>query len=244
MTKKYNTLYNFYLSESTKDKYKEVHVDLIRGSGANVETDEKIQKYSNKMKEFGSYGNFPPIKASLETVDDFDIEEYQDADERGYGHELAWSREISSKDKGKNYLSIYDGHHRALAALENNYPIKYIDPSKNLNEGWYDSDEVETIKITLEDMLLVKKSIDKTLEDIFQNRKSKTSGEIEVWKVENKFLIIDGWHRFIETALKNKKEFIVKVVGDGYSNDYVTNFDANDLYSTKEFIETIKEWNE
>ena len=104
--------------------YIEVQSDLFRESGANATDPELIETYVAAMQAQGGWSSFPPITAHLPDVDDDDIEEFEEAAEEGYEHELAWSRPLRRADVGTEYASIVDGHHRAYAARTLGIPIR------------------------------------------------------------------------------------------------------------------------
>jgi GTP:adenosylcobinamide-phosphate guanylyltransferase len=104
-------------------------------------------------------------------------------------------------------------------------------------------DPFEKIKVSLSDLILVKKSIDNSFIDVFsKNKKTKTKGLISVWQVGKKYLIVDGWHRFVEMLVKGKTIFEVQVVGDGYSDYWKTNFDDDEIYDINSLKDTIESW--
>ena len=107
----------------------------------------------------------------------------------------------------------------------------------------FDKDK-ELIELSLNDLILVKSSINGALYDVSTNRGSQTEEEIEVWQVKDKYVIVDGWHRFVELALKGIIVFAVQVVGRGYSDYWVTEYNNNEVYSTEDFIEAINEYTE
>lgn len=106
------------------DRWKEVDSSLFRGSGANVTSESKALKYAESMRRQGGWGNFPPVHAHVGTIDEDDVDEYNEADEKGYAHELDYNRPLTRKDIGRDYVLLEDGHHRAWAAYLNKIPIR------------------------------------------------------------------------------------------------------------------------
>jgi len=103
---------------------KEVDSDLFQGSGCNDSTDQsKIDEFANIMR-YNGWGNFPPIKGKISSVSEGEFEDYKDAVEGGYEHELDYSRELFHSDIGKPIARISDGHNRAYAAKACGIPIK------------------------------------------------------------------------------------------------------------------------
>lgn len=111
--------------DSDGNRYEELQSDLFRESGHNATFPEKIDKYYKIMKDYDGWGPFPPIEyAGVSQVDEYDLEEYNEADEAGYAHELAWSRPISEADLGMWYAHLDDGHHRSYAARRLGIPLR------------------------------------------------------------------------------------------------------------------------
>lgn len=107
------------------DRYVEVQSNLFRGSGVNASTSEElIERYARAMDGPSGWGRFPPIHGTVHIVDENDVEEYLEAEEHGYEHELDWSRPLSLGDVGLEYVSIDDGHNRAWAAKAVDIPIR------------------------------------------------------------------------------------------------------------------------
>lgn len=109
----------------SSDKYVEVQSDLFQGSGVNASTsDTKIRRYQKIMEEHEGWGPFPPIHGVILEIDSNDIEDYQEAANGGYEHELDWSRPLKTSDIGIMYVAVEDGHNRAWAAHYSKYPIR------------------------------------------------------------------------------------------------------------------------
>jgi len=106
------------LGSRAREKYTEVGSDLFRESGVNVYEPGKIERYRAAMRASQGWSNFPPIHGVLQSVDVSDLEDWREAEEGGYTHELAWSRPLLPSDLGKTYVAIEDGHHRAYAARQ------------------------------------------------------------------------------------------------------------------------------
>lgn len=101
---------------SQAERYVEVSSMLFRGSGVNATSMETARSYAAQMERYGGWGAFPAIHGVLMQIDQADLEEYQEAEEGGYAHELDYSRPLTEADLGREYVSIEDGHHRAIAA--------------------------------------------------------------------------------------------------------------------------------
>jgi len=104
--------------------YIEIASDLFRESGYNATDFDQVDRYAASMKRAGGWGRFPPISGQIGTVDEGDLQNYRDAEEGGFEHELAWSRPLTDADLGRDYVAIEDGHHRAHAARMNRIPIR------------------------------------------------------------------------------------------------------------------------
>ena len=102
----------------------ELSSDLFQESGYNATEEAVAQDYAEAMRDMRGWGDFPPISAWIGTVDKEDLEKYQEAEEGGYEHELAWSRPLRRADLGKGYAKISDGHHRAHAARAVGVPLR------------------------------------------------------------------------------------------------------------------------
>jgi len=101
-----------------------VQSDLFRESGSNATTSSaKIRDFAQVMRSNRGWGPFPPITGVIQKVDWQDIDEYEDALEDGYEHELAWSRPLTRADVGKVFVAIQDGHNRAYAAQQVGIPL-------------------------------------------------------------------------------------------------------------------------
>jgi hypothetical protein len=97
--------------------------DLFRESGYNATDPEKVDRYAAIMRRARGWGRFPPISGQISYIDESDLQDYEDAAEGGFEHELAWSRPLTRADLGKDYVRIEDGHHRAHAAREAGLPL-------------------------------------------------------------------------------------------------------------------------
>jgi hypothetical protein len=116
------------------------------------------------------------------------------------------------------------------------------------NKGTFDSnsnnifeDEFPKINVSLDDLILVKKSVDGALDDFQLDKKSMTKEPIDVWKVKDKYLIVDGWHRFVEEIIKGKDNFDVYIVGEGYSDYYKTDFRNDEVYNIDSLKQIVRE---
>ena len=101
------------------EEFIEVQSDLFRESGVNASTSDRlIEAYADAMRYAyrNSWGAFPPIHGVLQTVLPSDWEDWLEASEGGYEHELAWSRPLEEDDIGLEYVAIEDGHNRSYAA--------------------------------------------------------------------------------------------------------------------------------
>ena len=106
-------------------EYEEYQSDLFRESGANATFPERIKEYMKIMEEWEGWGPFPLIEHyGVGEIDEYDIEEYEEADKKGYANELAWSRPLTRKDLGLEYIHLDDGHHRSYAAHFLKIPLR------------------------------------------------------------------------------------------------------------------------
>jgi len=111
-------------SATRTPSYIEISSDLFRESGCNATDFDQVDRYAASMRRAGGWGRFPPISGQIGTVDEGDLQNYRDAEEGGFEHELAWSRPLTDADLGRDYVAIEDGHHRAHAARRNRIPIR------------------------------------------------------------------------------------------------------------------------
>ena len=111
-------------ARSSAPSWIELSPDLFQESGHNATEEVVARGYAEAMRDMGGWGDFPPISAWIGTVDEEDLEKYQEAEEGGYEHELAWSRPLRRADLGKDYAKIVDGHHRAHAARAISAPLR------------------------------------------------------------------------------------------------------------------------
>lgn len=111
-------------SAARTPSYLEISSDLFRESGVNATDFDQVERYAASMRRAGGWGRFPPISGQIGTVDAADLQNYRDAEEGGFEHELAWSRPLTDADLGRDYVAIEDGHHRAHAARMNRIPIR------------------------------------------------------------------------------------------------------------------------
>lgn len=105
-------------------RFIEADSDLFMESGCNVTCPAKVEKYVEIMETHGGWGPFPPIHGVFLQVTEDDLEEYTEAEQEGYAHELAWSRPPVREDLGRTYVAIEDGHHRSHAASRVGVPIR------------------------------------------------------------------------------------------------------------------------
>ena len=102
----------------------EIDSDLFQGSGCNDSTDQsKINEFANIMR-YSGWDSFPPIKGKISEVLESEFNDYKDAEEGGYEHELDYSRALNKSDVGTLIARISDGHNRAYAARACGIPIK------------------------------------------------------------------------------------------------------------------------
>jgi hypothetical protein len=111
-------------ARSSAPSWIELPSDLFQESGHNATEEAVARGYAGAMREMGGWGKFPPILAWIGTVDEDDLEKYQEAEREGYEHELAWSRPLRRADLGKDYAKVVDGHHRAHAARAVRVPLR------------------------------------------------------------------------------------------------------------------------
>ena len=114
----------------------EVDSDLFRESGCNTTHMGKAARFAEKMRSAGGWGRFPPISGYVQQVFKEDVEEYIEAEEGGYEHELAWSRPLTMRDVDRFYVAVDDGHHRAYAAAKAGIPIRIIPSLTSRAGGW------------------------------------------------------------------------------------------------------------
>lgn len=82
--------------------------------------------------------------------------------------------------------------------------------------------ENQIIEIPLSDLIISRDSLFKAMNDISRGRVSKTQDLIHVWENENKYQLVDGYHRVFEYILSNQKSVQAEVIGRGYSDYWAT----------------------
>ena len=91
----------------------------------------------------------------------------------------------------------------------------------------------DIITLPLEDILTSNKSYFNSRTDNLSGRGSKSFGPVKVWITEdNRFLLIDGQHRFAEFVYNQEPNIQVEIMGIGYSDTYAipsldNTFDCN-----------------
>ena len=108
----------------------DVNTTIVKGSGYNTFYPDKFDEYRQAMIEYGGWGNFPPIEGYDDEFDEDAWEDYKEAEEGGYAHELDYNQPMDISMIGQTYVYVYDGHHRALAASSLGIPIR-IKVTKN-----------------------------------------------------------------------------------------------------------------
>ena len=83
---------------------------------------------------------------------------------------------------------------------------------------FYDEDEIINKSVSLTDIHVSRDSIFKTLQDINSNRKSHSNGPLECWLFDGLLYLTDGFHRLVEGILKDKDQFNINIIGEGYSD--------------------------
>jgi len=80
--------------------------------------------------------------------------------------------------------------------------------------------ENKTIKIPLHDLIISKKALIKGFNNIKDGRESRTYGPIEVWQINDKYQIVDGYHRVIDAIINGKETIESQIIGQGYPTYY------------------------
>jgi len=134
---------------------------------------------------------------------------------------------------------------------------KMIDKVKNfkqfVNENkYYDEDDDEyydLLNINISDLILSKRSLLGVLNNFIDNKKSQSNDKpLMVWKNDNnKFFLVDGYHRVFDFLLNNNLSHNVIISGEGYSdyydepkNDNIFLVDINQKYNGLENIISTK----
>ena len=81
----------------------------------------------------------------------------------------------------------------------------------------------DTATVPADQILASKRSVEESAVDSRSGRGSRAKGPLEVWRLEDgRLLLIDGHHRFAEGIRSGKRNFEVKLIGEGYSDYYAT----------------------
>lgn len=79
--------------------------------------------------------------------------------------------------------------------------------------------ESEIIKVPLGEILAFRKAVVQAFGDFKQGRESRTIGPVHIWKTEdNKYQLVDGYHRFIYAIIHQYKTIDCEIIGSGYSD--------------------------
>jgi hypothetical protein len=116
-------------SAPAPDEY--VDSDLFRESGANVShTPEKIARFASAMDEYGGWGEFPMVAGRVVTIEESDLDRYNDYALKGWAHELTYSRPLTPADLGRRIVHLENGHNRSYAAASRGFKIPVFDIEK------------------------------------------------------------------------------------------------------------------
>jgi hypothetical protein len=92
-------------------------------------------------------------------------------------------------------------------------------------------EDVETpYEIPVDNLLVSRRSMFGTMQDFEDGKSSRTTGPLEVWKMEDGSLqLINGYHRLFQSLLMGCKKVTIQIVGEGYT-DYWTKTSSTDKF--------------
>jgi len=90
---------------------------------------------------------------------------------------------------------------------------------------------MKILTIPIGDILVSREAMWGAFNNVDSGRVSKTESDIlEVWKIEDeRLLLVDGLHRFVELLLKGVKQVKVDIVGEGYSDYWATPYPGKEF---------------
>lgn len=127
--------------------------------------------------------------------------------------------------------------------VEDNWHFPYKDRGINWNEVLpeiltrkADYKEGDEFNLSLDKFLLSKESLELSRKDNKTGKPSLSEGPLKVWYLPeyDRFLLIDGWHRFADQLDKGKKDFNVVLEGQGYTDYWETPTPEDELIIEKE----------
>lgn len=78
-------------------------------------------------------------------------------------------------------------------------------------------------QVPVQRLIISRRSLFGAMTNWSAGRRSRTDGPISIWITEDdKYLLVDGYHRVFEALIKGESILDVEVVGDGYTNYWVT----------------------
>ncbi len=136
-----------------------------------------------------------------------------------------------SMDEFKKWIA--EGDHQQPASTFNprvKTPIK---------TGEIEQKQESKISVSADKILLSKKGFDAANANNFRGKGSKTSGPLDVWKLDDgRLLLVDGYHRYAKMVKDGETKVSVNIVGNGYT-DHATPL-KGDTFSLKDENEVIE----
>lgn len=82
--------------------------------------------------------------------------------------------------------------------------------------------ENQIIEMQMQDLLVSRKGLVQAFNDYKDGKESRTHGPVHVWQTDNnKYQLIDGYHRFVFALISGQKTIKAEIIGKGYSDYWV-----------------------
>lgn len=133
--------------------------------------------------------------------------------------------EILSKEDNPEELKNY----QPPSGFEKPWNVAVNSVLNKIKKPINEQTEEDILKISIDDLILSKKSVIGAFKNFIDGRSSKsTDMPIEIWKTENgENLVVDGNHRVVEGILKGVRQFDAIIVGEGWSDYWAVPSEEN-----------------
>lgn len=94
----------------------------------------------------------------------------------------------------------------------------------NENDYEYEEENDEIIEnFNISNLLVSSRALRNTYNDICHKQFSRTEGPLDIW-IDNdeNYILVDGYHRFIEMLFKSIETTTIRIVGHGYTDYWAT----------------------
>lgn len=97
--------------------------------------------------------------------------------------------------------------------------------------------ENEIIPVPLQDFLVSRRSLFAAFQDIKRGKISKTKKAVDIWLTkDNEYQLVDGYHRYFEAVLLDKRDLLAEIIGRGYT-DYWAEVKPSDRFKYSPSLE-------